>query len=127
MTEGVEQRMAIHEGRPCYVSNLLEDLQRLKSDTGEDIREDVKATEIILTNFLLAMTLYPDIQARAREEVDRIYGEGCLRDTEGQEKMPYMHALLLECMRWNPPAPAGKYPEIPQSTKTLQLSTQIVS
>ncbi|KAG8924630.1 hypothetical protein FRC00_004904 [Tulasnella sp. 408] len=78
MIEGVEQRMATHEGRPCYVSNLLEDLQRLKSDTGEDIREDVQATEIILTNFLLAMTLYPDIQARAREEVDRIYGEGSL-------------------------------------------------
>ncbi|KAG9048563.1 hypothetical protein FS837_012504 [Tulasnella sp. UAMH 9824] len=43
LAEGVERRMATKEGRPCYVSNLLEDLQRLESDTGEDIREDVQA------------------------------------------------------------------------------------
>ncbi|KAG8911635.1 hypothetical protein FRC00_006132 [Tulasnella sp. 408] len=53
------------------------------------------------------MTLYPEVQARAREEVDQIYGEGYPRDFEGQEKMPYIHATLLECMRWNPPLPAG--------------------
>ncbi|KAG9048562.1 hypothetical protein FS837_012503 [Tulasnella sp. UAMH 9824] len=122
LAEGVEQRMASKEGRPCYVSSLLEDLRRLESDTGEDIREDMQAvlnsgfsfyqagsdtTEVVLSNFLLAMTLYPEIQARAREEVDRIYGEGYPHDIEEQEKMPFTHAVFLESMRWNPPVSSG--------------------
>ncbi|KIO29657.1 glycoside hydrolase family 51 protein [Tulasnella calospora MUT 4182] len=122
LIEGVERRMATKEGRPCYVSNLLEDLQKLESDTGEDIREDVQAvhnsgfsfyqagsdtTEVVLKNFLLAMTLYPEIQARAREEVDRVYGEEYPRDLEGEEKLPFIHAVLLESMRWNPPVSSG--------------------
>ncbi|KAG8965055.1 hypothetical protein FRC05_003370 [Tulasnella sp. 425] len=107
MIEGVEERMATKEGRPCYVSNLLEDLQKLSSDTSDDIRDDVQATEVVLKNFLLAMTLYPEIQAHAREEVDRVYGEGPPGDFEGQEKMPYLRAILLECLRWNPPVSAG--------------------
>ncbi|KAG9048564.1 hypothetical protein FS837_012505 [Tulasnella sp. UAMH 9824] len=53
------------------------------------------------------MTLYPQVQARAREEVDRMYGEGYPQGSEEQEKLPFIHAVVLESMRWNPPVSTG--------------------
>ncbi|KIO29658.1 glycoside hydrolase family 51 protein [Tulasnella calospora MUT 4182] len=125
MIEGVEQRMATNEGRPCYVSNMLEDLQKLESDTGEDIREDVQAvhdsgfsfyqgtskildqTATTLKNFLLAMSLYPDVQARAHKEIEQFFVEGRSPDFSSQDQMPYIRAIVLESLRWNPPVSFG--------------------
>lgn len=70
------------------------------------------------------MTLYPEIQAHAREEVDRVYGEGPPGDFEGQEKMPYLRAILLECLRWNPPVSAGLLTLV-NSAVTVLLLTDI--
>ena len=46
-------------------------------------------------------------RARAREEVDRIIGTGHCPSFDDQTDLPYVHAILLESLRWNPPAPAG--------------------
>ncbi|KAG8984768.1 hypothetical protein FRB90_005122, partial [Tulasnella sp. 427] len=99
MKEGVERRM-----------------------TGADIRDDIQAvhdsglnffqvgsdtTEITLKNFMLAMTLFPDVQARARKEVEAVFRDGGLPDFANQNNMPYVHACILESPRWNPPASFG--------------------
>lgn len=55
------------------------------------------------------MSLYPSVQSRAREEIDRIIGTGRCPDFTDQAHLPYVHAILLESLRWNPPAPAGQY------------------
>ncbi|KAG8941532.1 hypothetical protein FRC00_012316, partial [Tulasnella sp. 408] len=122
MIDGVERRMASKHGRSCYVTNILEDLQKQQAETGNDIRDDVQAvhdsalsffqvgsetTEITLKNFMLAMALFPEVQARAREEVDRFFGEGRTPDFASQDDMPYIHAVILESFRWNPPASLG--------------------
>ncbi|KAG8965056.1 hypothetical protein FRC05_003371 [Tulasnella sp. 425] len=67
----------------------------------------VDTTQYTLKNFLLAMSLYPSVQSRAREEIDRIIGTGRCPDFTDQAHLPYVHAILLESLRWNPPAPAG--------------------
>ncbi|KAG8909485.1 hypothetical protein FRC00_010001 [Tulasnella sp. 408] len=41
--DGVQKRMAANEGRSCYVANMLEELQKLKDETGADITEDIQA------------------------------------------------------------------------------------
>lgn len=53
------------------------------------------------------MSLYPKVQARAREEIDRVIGTGRRPDFGDQAHLPYSNAILLESLRWNPPAPAG--------------------
>ncbi|KAG8924631.1 hypothetical protein FRC00_004905, partial [Tulasnella sp. 408] len=122
MVDGVERRMAAKEGRPCYVSNILEDLHEQKAAKGVDIREDMQAihdsgfsfyqagsdtTETTLENFLLAMSLYPDVQARANEEINQFFAEGKSPNFDSQDQMPYMRAIVLESLRWNLPVSFG--------------------
>jgi len=47
------------------------------------------------------MTLYPDIQRKAHDEVDRVVGDRlpCMDDLPN---MPYLRAVISEILRWNP-------------------------
>ncbi|KAG8896703.1 hypothetical protein FRC00_005443 [Tulasnella sp. 408] len=148
MIDGVDRRMAAKDGRPCYISNILEDLQKQQATKGIDISEDVQVvhdsgfsffqgkvgrlatfrtiglikpppsfniiagadtSETTLKNFLLAMSLYPDVQARARQEVEQFFTEGRSPDFECQDQMPYIRAVVLESLRWNPPLSFGLF------------------
>ncbi|KAJ7617763.1 cytochrome P450 [Roridomyces roridus] len=46
-----------------------------------------------LESFFLAMTLYPEVQAKAQEEIDRVVGIGRLPDISDRANMPYMTAF----------------------------------
>lgn len=50
---------------------------------------------------MLAMVLYPDVQRSARESIDRVV-QGRLPAFSDYDTLPYVHALVLECLRWNP-------------------------
>lgn len=54
--------------------------------------------------FALAMCHYPEVQAKAREELDRVVGDRlpCHADLE---ELPYFNAMLTESLRWHPPIP----------------------
>ena len=56
---------------------------------------------------MLAMAMFPDAQRRAREELDSVVGGSRQPDFSDQESLPYLGALLLESLRWNPVAPLG--------------------
>lgn len=58
-----------------------------------------------MLSFILAMVLHPEIQARARAEVDSVVGRSRLPDFEDRPKMPYLEAVMSECLRWNPVTP----------------------
>lgn len=59
--------------------------------------------------FVLAITLYPDVQAKAQEEIDRIVGQDCLPDFSDRVNLPYVEAVFLETLRWHPIGPLGGY------------------
>ncbi|KAL0577173.1 hypothetical protein V5O48_004812 [Marasmius crinis-equi] len=60
-----------------------------------------------LLSFILAMQLYPEVQARAQREILAVVGVGRLPDFEDREgsKLLYVEAVLLEVLRWKPVAP----------------------
>lgn len=60
--------------------------------------------------FILAMVLYPDVQAQAQAEIDSVIGEGLQRlpHWEDRASLPYVEAVLKETLRWHPTAPLGK-------------------
>lgn len=58
--------------------------------------------------FLLAMVLFPEAQAAAYAELERIIGRR-LPDLDDQEKRMYLRAIVLEVYRWGPSAPLRKY------------------
>jgi cytochrome P450 len=56
------------------------------------------------------MVLYPEVQARAQEEIDSIIGEGLKRlpDWDDRASVPYIDAVITETLRWFPIAPLGQ-------------------
>jgi cytochrome P450 len=59
--------------------------------------------------FLLAMVLYPEVQAKAQAEIDQVVGKDRLPDFDDRPKLPYMDAIMRETLRWNPVFPFGLY------------------
>jgi cytochrome P450 len=53
------------------------------------------------------MTLYPEAQHKAQEEIDRVIGCKRLPSSEDRENLPYINALVKEVFRWHPVAPIG--------------------
>ena len=62
-----------------------------------------------MTAFILAMTLWPDVQARAQAELDALLGRAFARPPSLTDRaaLPYLNALVLEVLRWNPAVPLG--------------------
>ena len=53
-----------------------------------------------LCTFALAMILFPDVQRKAQEELDRVVGRDRLPEYEDQSSLPYVKALHREVMRY---------------------------
>lgn len=59
-------------------------------------------------SFFLCMTLFPEPQRRAQEEIDRVIGKDRLPVMADRDDLPYVNALIKECLRWHPVAPLGE-------------------
>jgi cytochrome P450 len=57
--------------------------------------------------FFLAMTLFPDVQRKAQEEIDRVLGPDQLPKVRDRTRLPYIDAVVKEVLRWHPVAPMG--------------------
>ncbi len=60
-----------------------------------------------MQTFFLAMTLYPEVQLKARQEIDRVVGTHRLPTLEDRPNLPYVEAVVKEAFRWHPIAPMG--------------------
>ncbi|KAM6490499.1 Cytochrome P450 [Amanita muscaria] len=65
----------------------------------------VDALKIAQTVFTLAMVLYPAVQKKAQEEIDRVVGSSRLPTLADRASLPYVDALYREVLRWRPGAP----------------------
>jgi cytochrome P450 len=59
-------------------------------------------------SFFLAMVIYPDVQRRAQAELDAIVGRERLPEFSDQDRLPYVRAVISECLRWLPAFPLGQ-------------------
>jgi cytochrome P450 len=60
--------------------------------------------------FILPMTLHPEVQARAQEQIDAVVGPDRLPTYEDRGRLPYIDALVKELFRWNPVTPFSMSP-----------------
>ncbi len=51
-------------------------------------------------SFFLAMTLYPEVQKRAQDEIDSIVGVDRLPENSDQAQLPYCSAMCKELLRY---------------------------
>lgn len=116
----VQRQMAADNYQQSYVSKLIQQFD--SGETANLSREDEEAiiwtaaslygaaadtTVITLTTFTLAMILFPQVQHKAQEEIDRVVGTSRLPSFADRERLPYISALVQETLRWWPIAPMG--------------------
>lgn len=53
------------------------------------------------------MTLYPEAQKKAQQEIDLVVGNDRLPVANDYEQLPYVRALMSEVYRFSPVAPVG--------------------
>jgi cytochrome P450 len=57
--------------------------------------------------FFLAMSMFPDVQRKAQEEIDRVVGTSRLPTFADRNNLPYINAIVNEAQRWHPIVPMG--------------------
>ncbi|ATY64296.1 cytochrome P450 oxidoreductase [Cordyceps militaris] len=124
----VKKQMQSGTHRPSYVSNILENIGSTENG-GDDAdgkptkepanEEDIKwtaatmygggveTTSSSLDVFVLAMILFPDVQRKAQQEIDRVIGTGRLPTFQDRASLPYTDSLVTEILRWFPVLPMG--------------------
>lgn len=55
--------------------------------------------------FFLSMSVYPEVERKAQEELDRVVGQDRLPTYSDRDNLPYIDAVLKEILRWQPVAP----------------------
>ena len=53
------------------------------------------------------MALHPEVQKKARVELDAVIGRGRLPDFSDRDSLPYITAIARELVRWHVVAPTG--------------------
>jgi cytochrome P450 len=66
-------------------------------------------TVAAVLSFFLAMLVYPDVQAKAQAELDRVVGTDRLPELEDRQALPYVEGVINECLRWLPVLPMGAF------------------
>ncbi|CAE6430847.1 unnamed protein product [Rhizoctonia solani] len=56
---------------------------------------------------IAAMAMHPEIQAKARAEVDSVLRGSRLPDMDDRESMPYVQSIVKEVLRWRSVTPLG--------------------
>jgi len=106
-----------------FVKKLIEDrLSKAQESSASDnltgiTDEDIKGagaalytggadtTTATMLSFVLAMTLYPDIQRKAWAEIDSVVGKNGLPTFSDRQKLPYIEKVVQETFRWKPVVP----------------------
>ncbi|PFH49406.1 hypothetical protein AMATHDRAFT_147746 [Amanita thiersii Skay4041] len=63
-------------------------------------------TVAAMTAFFAAMVMHPDVQRKARCEIEEVIGKEQPR-ADDEERLPYVSAVIKETLRWAPPVPLG--------------------
>lgn len=63
-------------------------------------RAGAETTSTTLNNFLLAMTLFPEVVTKSQEEIDKVIGSERMPGFEDEKYLPYIRALIKETLRW---------------------------
>ncbi|KAJ7123980.1 cytochrome P450 [Mycena crocata] len=108
----VKQSMAAGTEKSSIMSRALE--KSAGTPEADELEPTVKnilgvgyggadTTVAVLGTFILAMTLYPEVQKKAQAAVDEVVGDGRLPDFN--DKIPYVDAIVREVLRWRPITP----------------------
>ncbi|RPD52912.1 cytochrome P450 [Lentinus tigrinus ALCF2SS1-7] len=106
---------AIREGQGVH--SMVSDLKdRVNAGADEEIAKDSAASVYLgasdttlstMQTFFAAMANYPEVQKRAQTELDTVVGPHRLPTFDDEKLLPYVCALIKECLRWKSVIPTG--------------------
>jgi hypothetical protein len=79
---------------------------------------DTTSTE--LYGFYQALLLYPEVQAKGQEELDRVIGNDRMPTLDDMDQLPYVRACVKESLRWLPTAVLGAFPHATTEEDTYE-------
>lgn len=107
----VKAEIATGSALPSYVSNLIEnsngspnlrDEELIVWTAGDIYGAGSDTTISIISSFVLAMILFPEVQRRAQAEIDTAVGSFRFPSFADRGALPYVNAVVKEAIRWNP-------------------------
>jgi len=115
----VKKEMAAGTAGPSFTSTLLGsggNITGLDAQGEEDLIKSTAAilygagsdtTAATIASFILAMSMYPEIRAKAQTDLDRVVGPDHLPTWDDRPSLPYIDAILKETLRWSTATPLG--------------------
>ncbi|KAG2036259.1 cytochrome P450 [Suillus americanus] len=108
------KRIAEGTDRSCMVSNALRridgkdtsgEISMIKECAATAFGTAFETTDSVLQVFILAMVLFPEVQAKAHTLIDAVVGTSRLPTFEDRSSLQYIDAILRETLRWHPILP----------------------
>ncbi|EIW83661.1 CyP450 monooxygenase [Coniophora puteana RWD-64-598 SS2] len=112
----VKKNSADGTGQHCIVQEMIEngeEVDVIKSVAGTSYAAAVETSSSAMSAFMMAMVLFPEVQAKAQAELDCVTGGERLPTWEDRESLVYIEALYREVLRWCQVTPLG----VPHLTK----------
>ncbi|KAF2815541.1 putative cytochrome P450 oxidoreductase [Mytilinidion resinicola] len=111
----VEERRARGDRRVCIIDSLLDEYEKkgwppsisqhsFTNLMGEIVEGGADTTSAQLLTLILAFALYPEVQRKARKEIDEVCGTERAPLWSDFSRLPYMNCIIKEGMRWRPVA-----------------------
>jgi cytochrome P450 len=109
--ERVEARRAKGIKRDSIIDSCLDEYEKkgmpfsqhgFDNLMGEILEGAADTTASQLCTLIMAFTVYPDVQVKARQEIDRVCGSGRAPGWSDFQDLPYINAIIKEGMRWRP-------------------------
>ncbi|KAK0469623.1 cytochrome P450 [Desarmillaria tabescens] len=89
------------------VSEKATHLEVIRNTASVAFAAGADTTVSAVLSVMLAFLLYPEVQAKAQAEMDAVVGHTRLPNFDDREQLPYLNAVVLEALRWNPVVPLG--------------------
>lgn len=107
----LDAKKSIENGtaRPCFCVGMARQQKELDlSDdqagymSGSLLEAGSDMTSSTLHGFIKAMVLFPEVQKRAQEDIDRIVGPDRMPNMDDEPKLQYIRGCVKETLRWMP-------------------------
>ncbi|PFH61491.1 hypothetical protein XA68_17216 [Ophiocordyceps unilateralis] len=114
----VRRQMDAKMHRPSFVSQLVDKLGHDSKLSAEDeyaikwsaatiYAAGSDSTVLAIRSAILALIMFPEVQRKAHEEIDRVIGSHRLPSFQDRATLPYIEGMVKEAIRWIPITPMG--------------------
>ncbi|KAH8675047.1 cytochrome P450 [Ilyonectria robusta] len=94
---------------PCFCNDIYraQTVEKFSDDaaayiSGSLLEAGSDTTSGTLYGYILALLVWPDVQTRVQEEIDRVVGPDRLPTIDDYENLPFVRCCIKESLRWMP-------------------------